>query len=351
MGRYPELWRGLGGISSGYVGGIPGGQNSWPDGVREQDGERRDGYCKKGLNRGKDSRFSLRLVFYFCKRESGPANPNYTFIRYPKFIRLENIIIPNMPEFTREQIEESSLQFSDHISSIRRSDVYTCETAFNSFMNFCETDQVISTITSPLKEIDVQFDDVWNQAYQNGSRKFDIPPDNLRKNAYLYQLCLKIFHNESGFKYIGVGLEYFKSTHVNDNIRSFNAHVIEPLYSYMEKEFRRYQRSWPEQSSASSPHVVQFFGDNSRINVGSVDNSTNIVGNFDLSGFEDIRVALNQIPDPEKRRECVNSLENLKESIGTDSYILKYQKFISTASEHMTLILPFIQYLSGFLSS
>jgi len=217
-----------------------------------------------------------------------------------------------MPGFTREQLEESVQHFSEHISSVRRSDVNTCETSFNGFMYFCENDEIIGSITAPLKDIDVPFDEVWNKAYPNGSRKFDMPVDNLRKIAYLYQLCLKIFHNESGFNYMGVGLEYFKSHRLNDNIRNFNQHVIEPLCSHIVNELRNYQRELPEQSSSASSQFINISGNNPRVNVNSVDNSTNIIGNVDLTKFIQIEAALDQIPDPDKRRECRNSLKSSK---------------------------------------
>jgi flagellar biosynthesis chaperone FliJ len=87
------------------------------------------------------------------------------------------------------------------------------------------------------------------------------------------------------------------------------------------------------------------------VNVNSVDKSTNIIGNVDLTKFIQIETALDQIPDPDKRKECKNSLQDLKDSVGTESYVSNYERFISTASDHMTLILPFIQFLSGFLKS
>jgi len=111
------------------------------------------------------------------------------------------------------------------------------------------------------------------------------------------------------------------------------------------------ERNKPERSSSTSSQIIHITGNNPKVNVNSVDKSTNIIGNVDLTKFIQIEAALDQIPDPDKRRECKNSLQELKDSVGTESYVSNYERFISTASDHMTLILPFIQFLSGFLKS
>jgi hypothetical protein len=141
--------------------------------------------------------------------------------------------------FSKTQISESYRQFKIHIKSVMNSDTDTYDTFFKGFMNFCETDEVMRSITLKIKEIDVPFDDWWceKRKWPNGRRKFDIPTDPLKRVAFLYQLCLKIFQNEPGFDYLSVGLEYFGSIHVNDNIDSFNQHVIRQLVEYFEHNF------------------------------------------------------------------------------------------------------------------
>lgn len=120
------------------------------------------------------------------------------------------------------------------------SDVNTYDTFFKGFMNFSETDKVMPSITSPIKEIDVLFDEWWceKRKWPNGLRKFELPTDPLKRVAFLYQLCYKIFQNKPGFDYLSVGLEYFGSTHVINNIESFNQQILQQLVDYFEYNFQ-----------------------------------------------------------------------------------------------------------------
>lgn len=253
--------------------------------------------------------------------------------------------------FTRIQIEESIHTLSQHVSSIMSSDVNTAVTFFDSFVSFCESDEVITTITSPLKEVDVPFDEWWNRTYPNGRRIFDIPRDTVKKCAFLYQLCIKIYNRERGFDYLTVGLEYFGSSHVNDNIRQFNPSVIQPLFNCFRQTLNRLLSEIPDDSPQLSLPTIHVSGDNTRVNINSVDRSTNIVNTINMNRFNEIEDALRQIQDERTRTECLNSLNDLKESVGTTSFVEKYRHFIATAADHMTLISPFIGYLSSLLPS
>jgi len=254
--------------------------------------------------------------------------------------------MPN--ELTRMQIQESYQELSHKISAVMGSNYSTAETFFNSFMKFCETDQVLLTITSPLKEVNVPFDDWWNRSYPNGSRKFELPDDPLKQYAFLYQLSLKIYSRE--LSYNGVCFDYFRSDHLNDNIHQFNQNVIQTLNNYFHQKLNRLITSIPVDNKQVYPPIIHVSGDNSRVNINSVDRSTNIVS-IEMNQFDDIENIILQIQDEGERTVCLNSFNELKESVGTGSYIQKYQQFIATAADHITLAAPLATFLAGLLSS
>jgi hypothetical protein len=136
-------------------------------------------------------------------------------------------------QYVREQIDINIQKFRHIAMRVMRSDVHTFEEFFDSFMNYCQTDDIIQSISLTLKNVVIPFQDYWNDElkYPNGKRKFILPRDPSKKYAFLYQLCLKIYNKE--FKWMNVGLEYFGSTYINENIRSFNTAIIEPLSLYI----------------------------------------------------------------------------------------------------------------------
>lgn len=100
----------------------------------------------------------------------------------------------------------------------------------------------------------------------------------------------------------------------------------------------------------STTTIIHQTGDNPKVNINSEDKSISIVNKADITEFEKIRkTIMNKISDEEEREKCLISLDELKDSVGKKSYIEKYQKFIETISNHITIIGPFIPYLTKFL--
>jgi hypothetical protein len=124
------------------------------------------------------------------------------------------------------------------------------------------------------------------------------------------------------------------------------------FYSMPQNHFQvkvRKKSSLPPQNQ-TSPTTIYQIGNNAKVNIGSKDQSTNIVNKYDLSRFEDIKKELmNQISDDKEREICVNSLNDLKASVGKKTYNEKYQQFIATVANHMAIISPFIPYLTQLL--
>lgn len=89
-------------------------------------------------------------------------------------------------------------------------------------------------------------------------------------------------------------------------------------------------------------------GPNSRVNIDSVDNSTNVV--HQASPFEQIRAALEQgIADGSERARLQQALSDIEASTDRESGTKRYEAFITAAANHMTLLAPFLPILGHWV--
>lgn len=83
-----------------------------------------------------------------------------------------------------------------------------------------------------------------------------------------------------------------------------------------------------------------------RVNINSTDNSINIqVSNDTERLFNELTAALEATRD----QALLDSVSDLKQSVGTANYAEKYNKFIQNAANHMTLVAPFLPAISALL--
>lgn len=135
-------------------------------------------------------------------------------------------------DFSLKKIEQSYRRFIDYSSDLLNSNYHTFNSRFDSFVYFCENDDVMKIITAKLKIIDVNFDDWWERGQKTGgsmvgSKQFRLPVDELEKDALLYQLILKISKNE--IKLMKFCVDYFGATAFDEMIQEFNNAVLQPL--------------------------------------------------------------------------------------------------------------------------
>lgn len=98
-------------------------------------------------------------------------------------------------------------------------------------------------------------------------------------------------------------------------------------------------------------NIVNIFnlqGANSKVNVDSIDMSTNIV-NDDSDIFKGITNALNRLADDHLREKSLILAKELEENQGGDKFIDKYQEFISLLANQITVIAPFIPALTSMI--
>lgn len=101
-------------------------------------------------------------------------------------------------------------------------------------------------------------------------------------------------------------------------------------------------------SGAGGNYNVHVSGNNARVNVHSVDKSVNTVN--DARVFSELKVAITtQVPAGESRDRLLQSVNDMSSSVEDGpGFQGAYQRFISSAADHMTVIAPFLPALAAF---
>jgi hypothetical protein len=102
------------------------------------------------------------------------------------------------------------------------------------------------------------------------------------------------------------------------------------------------------QKPAVESIVFNSSGHNTRININSTDNSTNVVAESitENNVFQKLREAIEQQVTSEEKEVILSSVDQLEQTKGTSKYVSAYQSFIQTAKDWMTIIGPFIPMLT-----
>jgi len=99
-------------------------------------------------------------------------------------------------------------------------------------------------------------------------------------------------------------------------------------------------------------NTYNLHGTQARVNISSNDNSINISHENTENVFADMRqVIQNQIHNESERTKILSKLDELEKSVGKKEFLTKYQKFIGTTADHISLIAMFIPYLTQLLGS
>jgi hypothetical protein len=102
---------------------------------------------------------------------------------------------------------------------------------------------------------------------------------------------------------------------------------------------------------AGGTTIYNVSGLNARVNVQSTDVSTNVI-NVDVAQlFEQIGDAIrNGVADEEVRQRLFSQLPGLNKATTSQDYLERYQQFIASAANHMTIIAPFLPALAQLAS-
>jgi hypothetical protein len=98
-------------------------------------------------------------------------------------------------------------------------------------------------------------------------------------------------------------------------------------------------------------NIFNLHGPNSRINIHSKDSSINTANTVESSVFNDLRqVIQNGIANELDKEVLLAKLDELQQASGKKGFVEKYREFMELASDHITLIAPFVPALSQLLS-
>ena len=99
-------------------------------------------------------------------------------------------------------------------------------------------------------------------------------------------------------------------------------------------------------STQPSPIVYNLTGPNARVNIQSIDSSTNLVEVDPTELFGQIRVAIDQsVQDGELLKKLQEKVTELEKTQGTPGFASRYKELMALAANHMTLLAPFIPVL------
>jgi hypothetical protein len=126
-------------------------------------------------------------------------------------------------------------------------------------------------------------------------------------------------------------------------------------YSGSHLTYAHYQAKVRKKTAITHPAPISnnyhVTGENSRINIGSTDNSSNIVNSAgDAELFAGLRKAIeNHVEDEKQRALILARIADMEATQKTPDFTAKYQAFIQQAANHMTIVTPFIPALTQLL--
>ena len=120
-----------------------------------------------------------------------------------------------------------------------------------------------------------------------------------------------------------------------------------PAADHARQEDHRTER---EKSATQITNVYNLHGTHSRVNIRSSDQSLNISNVTSEQLFLNLREHIEEnVPDVADREELLERLNALQNATDKKSILERYQDFIASAANHMTLIAPFIPALTQLL--
>lgn len=128
--------------------------------------------------------------------------------------------------------------------------------------------------------------------------------------------------------------------------------IIDRGYISGGEHFSPYYRAkvWKKTAISHPPSVSNNYhvtGNNSRINVDSLDSSTNNVNASDVALFNDLRKAIEtHVEDEEQRRLILGRVTDMEAAHKTPHFKAKYEALIQQAANHIIILTPFIPQLT-----
>lgn len=96
--------------------------------------------------------------------------------------------------------------------------------------------------------------------------------------------------------------------------------------------------------------TYEISGTNARLNINSIDASTNEAEMEVSQLFGDLRQALVNIEDEQEREALSESIDGMESAQGSPDFLTRYQAFMALAADHATVFAPFFAALAGLLN-
>jgi hypothetical protein len=131
-----------------------------------------------------------------------------------------------------------------------------------------------------------------------------------------------------------------------------DAGFIQPLHGRAGLYQSKVRKATARSSLAQASQVVyNLNGPNARVNIQSMDSSTNVVNVESAALFDKLRNAIKEsVKDADDISRLSEKVEAMQAAAGTKSFARTYQEFVSVAADHLTLFLPFLPALTQLLS-
>jgi|GEM_PF-2767359 len=124
---------------------------------------------------------------------------------------------------------------------------------------------------------------------------------------------------------------------------------------YQQKCFYSTKVEYEERETLRRPTqsiVYNLNGANTRVNNHSTDQSINVVNASNHEVFDEIKKILSDnVDNQDELRELRLLVNNMESTQNTSAFTQSYQKFITSAANHMTILSPFIPALTQMITS
>ncbi len=121
--------------------------------------------------------------------------------------------------------------------------------------------------------------------------------------------------------------------------------------NYVVSSYKNHLQAMNKQSPVQPPNITyNVSGSNTRVNINSTDSSVNIISTEVSEVFTQLREAVSQIPDSTARGEIEQAVNEMEQAHGSSNFLPKYQAFITSAANHMTILAPLIPAVTGLLT-
>jgi len=264
-----------------------------------------------------------------------------------------------MREYSSYEIQDISSNFRNVARRLSRTDYSQCDTNLKRFMTLLQDEELISEFIS--RNNTVQYDIPEIIKARGRFDPFEVSPIQNEEISFSVQLLMHAVNNFDGDFTRLYGTHYYTSTKstVNDEMRKFIEHIIDPLIDHISEHLRHYYEGTVRKEEAEKPAVApSFTAHNSTVVIGShvegdVSNKVSITENQKADAKElidAIREALATVDIPNKE-DIEDILLQVKEEVEKDK---KPRKGLLTALKVLcqagSVAIPFVTALMELLA-